>query len=150
MERETDVIMCLARLIGPTILFDLSATPLQTSQLPHYHSRVLAKRESHLLLKKKSLLHEKKNSKFLPIEPPPVMKMPGRPKTKRIRSQNEPRKASSDYKLSRKGQRISCAKCHQVGHNKKSCTQVCALSLLILLSFYTCISELVVGINDFL
>ena len=88
--------------------------------------------------------------KFLPIEPPPVMKMPGRPKTKRIRSQNEPRKASSDYKLSRKGQRISCAKCHQVGHNKKSCTQVYALSLLILLSFYTCISELVVGINDFL
>ena len=65
-----------------------------------------------------------KCDQFLPIEPPPVIKMPGRPKTNRVRAQNEPPKHTAAVKLSRKGSKISCGKCHQVGHNRKSCTQV--------------------------
>ena len=72
-----------------------------------------------------------KCDQFLPIKPPPVIKMPGRPKAKRVRKQNEPQKNINSGKLCRQGSKITCGNCHQVGHNKKSCTQVCVVNFFL-------------------
>ncbi|XP_059306532.1 uncharacterized protein LOC132057974 [Lycium ferocissimum] len=53
------------------------------------------------------------------IEPPAPKVMPGRPKKKRRKDKDEPRKKYG--KLSKKGVQMTCSTCHQLGHNKKSC-----------------------------
>ena len=58
---------------------------------------------------------------FEAIEAPPVKKMPGRPRKKRVRASNEPCSNQQSGKLSRKGERQRCRTCHQEGHNKASC-----------------------------
>lgn len=45
--------------------------------------------------------------------------MPGRPKRCRIRAKDELRKKFG--KLSKKGVKMTCSKCHQLGHNKSAC-----------------------------
>lgn len=59
------------------------------------------------------------------IRDPIPRRMTGRPKKKRNREQNEPRSGSqTKTKVSRKGGRITCSLCNQVGHNKKYCPRV--------------------------
>ena len=66
------------------------------------------------------------------IEPPEPKVMPGRPPKCRRKAKNEPRKKYG--KLSKRGVKMTCSLCHQVGHNKKSCpTLVSYYSLLIYL-----------------
>ena len=55
------------------------------------------------------------------VEPPPVKKMPGRPRKKRVRSSNEPTTSTQAGKLSRNGQRQQCTICNQEGHNRVTC-----------------------------
>nr|XP_009597839.2 uncharacterized protein LOC104093739 isoform X2 [Nicotiana tomentosiformis]XP_033511376.1 uncharacterized protein LOC104093739 isoform X2 [Nicotiana tomentosiformis]XP_033511377.1 uncharacterized protein LOC104093739 isoform X2 [Nicotiana tomentosiformis] len=55
----------------------------------------------------------------LSIEPPEPKPMPGRPKRCRRRAKDEPRKKFG--KLSKKGLKRTCSKCHQLGHNKSAC-----------------------------
>ncbi|KAL8470279.1 hypothetical protein ACS0TY_032937 [Phlomoides rotata] len=55
------------------------------------------------------------------IEPPPVCKMPGRPKKKIIRGRNELTTRTSG-KLSKIGKRMTCSSCHQEGHNSVKCS----------------------------
>ncbi|XP_060182039.1 uncharacterized protein LOC132611661 [Lycium barbarum] len=52
------------------------------------------------------------------IEPPTPKPMPGRPKKKRTKGKDEPKKMRYG-KVSRKGGKRTCSKCHQQGHNKK-------------------------------
>ena len=54
-----------------------------------------------------------------PIIPPPEIALPGRPKKKRNRSNDEP--PTSATKQSRKGQRNHCSKCRQTGHSIVTC-----------------------------
>ncbi|XP_059315526.1 uncharacterized protein LOC132066180 [Lycium ferocissimum] len=49
------------------------------------------------------------------IEPPVPRKMPGRPKKKRMKDKDEPKKYG---KLSKKGVKMTCSLCKQVGHKK--------------------------------
>ncbi|KAH0639631.1 hypothetical protein KY285_036217 [Solanum tuberosum] len=53
------------------------------------------------------------------IEPPEPKVMPGRPPKCKRKAKNEPRKKYG--KLSKRGVKMTCSKCHQVGHNKKAC-----------------------------
>ena len=53
-----------------------------------------------------------------PVKPPTVRQMPGRPKLKRRKDVDEPRKSG---KLSRKGVDMTCSLCREKGHNKKGC-----------------------------
>ncbi|XP_059289154.1 uncharacterized protein LOC132042636 isoform X2 [Lycium ferocissimum] len=57
------------------------------------------------------------------IEPPAPKPMPGRPKKKRTKGKDEPKKMRYG-KVSGKGGKITCSKCHQQGHNKKYCKVV--------------------------
>ncbi|XP_055809826.1 uncharacterized protein LOC129880035 isoform X1 [Solanum dulcamara] len=58
-----------------------------------------------------------------PIEPLEVKPMPGRPIRCRRKDKDEPRKKKWG-KSSKNGVKMSCSKCHQVGHNKRSCKSV--------------------------
>ncbi|XP_009789750.2 uncharacterized protein [Nicotiana sylvestris] len=53
-----------------------------------------------------------------PIEPPPIKKMPGRPKKKRRREETE---HPTSGKLSRRGMEMTCSNYGGYGHNKRSC-----------------------------
>lgn len=55
-----------------------------------------------------------------PIIPPAVKKMPGRPKKKRKRNplEEDPKNPS---RLRKTGVRMTCQKCYQIGHNRRSC-----------------------------
>jgi len=53
------------------------------------------------------------------ILPPPLRKLPGRPKRKRNKDGDE--KARDSSLVSRKGMPARCSKCKQPGHNKASC-----------------------------
>ena len=83
-------------------------------------------------------------SKFKPLEPPPEITLPGRPnKKKRDRSAYMERyrkakqlglRSAADVppealgnlnRLSEKKSQMTCSKCHQEGHNARTCTQVC-------------------------
>lgn len=55
-----------------------------------------------------------------PVEPPLVRIMPGRPKKKRRRGQDE-RNPNNPAKLRKIGVRITCQKCLQQGHNSRGC-----------------------------
>ncbi|KAI8560202.1 hypothetical protein RHMOL_Rhmol04G0237600 [Rhododendron molle] len=55
---------------------------------------------------------------FQPLNPPNSMRRSGRPKKLRRRTADEPRDPN---KVTRKGLNVTCAKCMQVGHNKRSC-----------------------------
>lgn len=54
-----------------------------------------------------------------PIEPPPIVKKPGRPRKKRVRASNEP--ASAKH-LSRIGQIQHCSICNVVRHKRNRCS----------------------------
>ncbi|KAL3358819.1 hypothetical protein AABB24_015751 [Solanum stoloniferum] len=56
------------------------------------------------------------------IEPPEVKPMPGRPGRCRRKQKDEPRKKYG--KLSKKGVKMTCSRCHQLGHNKSACKSV--------------------------
>ncbi|WMV49330.1 hypothetical protein MTR67_042715 [Solanum verrucosum] len=56
------------------------------------------------------------------IEPPEPKQMSGRPPKCRRKSKDEPRKKYE--KLSRRGVKMTCSKCHQQGHNNKACKYV--------------------------
>ncbi|WMV48790.1 hypothetical protein MTR67_042175 [Solanum verrucosum] len=58
-----------------------------------------------------------------PVEPPEVKPMPGRPGRCRRKDKDEPRKKKWG-KASKNGVKMSCSKCHQVGHNKRTCKSV--------------------------
>ncbi|KAG5576123.1 hypothetical protein H5410_056257 [Solanum commersonii] len=53
-----------------------------------------------------------------PVEPPEVKPMPRRPGRCRRKDKDEPRKKKWE-KTSKNGVKMSCFKCHQVGHNKE-------------------------------
>ncbi|XP_078436600.1 uncharacterized protein LOC144707369 [Wolffia australiana] len=55
------------------------------------------------------------------VFPPLVRKQPGRPKLKRRIDVSE--KEPMVQRLSKKGVHMKCSLCHQVGHNRKTCTQ---------------------------
>lgn len=55
-----------------------------------------------------------------PVWPPHYTRQPGRPKKKRRRDQHELKK-SSNNKLSRNGIKMTCSRCGQIGHNKRTC-----------------------------
>jgi hypothetical protein len=59
------------------------------------------------------------NTGMSEVLPPIVRRMPGRPKKLRRREKDEPKKGK---KLSRKGTKMTCQTCGQVGHNKKGCS----------------------------
>ncbi|XP_060217169.1 uncharacterized protein LOC132644588 [Lycium barbarum] len=54
-----------------------------------------------------------------PIEPPKIAEMPSRPKKKRNRDADEPKKKIG--KATRKGRKMTCSICNTMGHNKKGC-----------------------------
>jgi len=56
---------------------------------------------------------------YLDILPPPLRKLPGRPKRRRNKDGDE--KARDSSLVSRKGMPARCSKCKQSGHNKASC-----------------------------
>ena len=68
---------------------------------------------SYFHVKKKNIWPE---SEKPPVEPPTVRQMLSRPKLKRRKDVDEPRKSR---KLSRKGVEITCSLCREKGHNKK-------------------------------
>ena len=51
-------------------------------------------------------------------KPPTYVKMPGRPRKERRREHGEAKKAT---KVSKIGTKIKCSKCHQEGHNSRTC-----------------------------
>ena len=51
-------------------------------------------------------------------KPPAYVKMPGRPRKQRRREPSEAKKAT---KSTRVGSRGNCSKCHQPGHNSRTC-----------------------------
>ncbi len=53
------------------------------------------------------------NSGFRPIDSPPIKKMPGRPKKKRMRSRYEPKK--KDNKLTKEDRKMTCKICKKGG-----------------------------------
>ena len=59
------------------------------------------------------------------IEPPPQVRLSGRPRTKRVRGSNEPRatgnSSNNEGKLGKKGLKQKCGLCHQTGHNRRLC-----------------------------
>nr|XP_018626776.2 uncharacterized protein LOC104097453 [Nicotiana tomentosiformis] len=55
-----------------------------------------------------------------PVEPPEVKSMRGIPKRCRRKEKDEPRKKKWG-KASKKGAKMTCSNCHQIGHNKKGC-----------------------------
>ena len=55
------------------------------------------------------------------VIPPLVRRQPGRPKQKRRVDSSE--RHLTGLSLSRKGMQMTCSICHQVGHNKRTCTQ---------------------------
>ncbi|XP_065855345.1 uncharacterized protein [Euphorbia lathyris] len=61
---------------------------------------------------------------FEPILPPPIVRMPGRPKKKRVREATEPDRQSQTQKLSRAGHKKKCSKCGVFGHNNLKCKGV--------------------------
>ncbi|KAG5626260.1 hypothetical protein H5410_011478 [Solanum commersonii] len=69
------------------------------------------------------------------IEPPEPKQMPGRPPKCRRKSKDEPRKKYR--KLSRRGVKMTCSKCHQQGHNNKACKYVIKCNTIFLLLIYT-------------
>ncbi|CAN1137101.1 hypothetical protein LINPERPRIM_LOCUS21255 [Linum perenne] len=64
-------------------------------------------------------------SQYDPVLPPLVRKMPGRPKKKRVytndylmkRDKNDP------TKMSKVGRVMTCTSCHKEGHNKRTCVE---------------------------
>lgn len=67
------------------------------------------------------------------IEPPEVKPMPGRPGRCRRKQKDEPRKKYG--KLSKKGVKMTCSRCHQLGHNKSACKSVVIVTLYSIISF---------------
>ncbi|KAK8578010.1 hypothetical protein V6N13_076682 [Hibiscus sabdariffa] len=57
-----------------------------------------------------------------PILPPTVKVQPGRPKKKRIKAKDEPKKMKVG-KFTKEGARIRCSKCRTLGHNIQNCSQ---------------------------
>uniref|UniRef100_A0A2N9H3T4 SWIM-type domain-containing protein n=1 Tax=Fagus sylvatica TaxID=28930 RepID=A0A2N9H3T4_FAGSY len=56
--------------------------------------------------------------RHLPLQPPHVLRLLGRPKKLRRRDPDEPR---NPRKVSRMNRHIKCGKCNKVGHNSRSC-----------------------------
>lgn len=67
------------------------------------------------------------------IEPPEVKPMPGRPGRCRRKQKDEPRKKYG--KLSKKGVKMTCSRCHQLGHNKSACKSVVIVTLYSIINF---------------
>lgn len=61
-----------------------------------------------------------KINEYKPIEPPPLTKLAGRPRKKRIRASTEPNN-NDGTRLSRRGQIQTCRICYQSGHNRTTC-----------------------------
>ncbi|KAF3677213.1 putative transcription factor VIP1-like [Capsicum annuum] len=59
------------------------------------------------------------NTSGVVIDSPKPRPMPGRPGKNRKKGKNKPKKKYG--KLSRKGLKISCSTCHQIGHNRTLC-----------------------------
>nr|KAJ0207099.1 hypothetical protein LSAT_V11C500295270 [Lactuca sativa] len=53
---------------------------------------------------------------------PPVRKMPGRPKLKRVKHASESQDAKHPSQRLKVPRTVRCGKCQQIGHNKISCT----------------------------
>jgi len=71
-----------------------------------------------------------------PILPPPDQPMPGRPKKKRNRSNDEPPPGWGPYldhitKFYRKGQLNHCTKCKQSGHSRRTCSNPAAQEVFL-------------------
>ena len=62
-----------------------------------------------------------RGSNHAPIQPPKVLRMPGRPKLNRRKDKDEPKKTKSYGKISKQGARMTCSLCKNEGHNKKGC-----------------------------
>ena len=58
-------------------------------------------------------------NEFQPIDPPPLLKLPGRPKNKRVRASNEKNSSGQrEGKLLNKGLKQVCGLCQKEGHNR--------------------------------
>ncbi|XP_049397147.1 uncharacterized protein LOC125861247 [Solanum stenotomum] len=58
------------------------------------------------------------------MEPPDLVKMVGRPKTKRVRKKDEAIKRQGEWASSRKGRVMTCNNCGEPNHNSKGCKKV--------------------------
>ncbi|WOL08447.1 hypothetical protein Cni_G17200 [Canna indica] len=55
------------------------------------------------------------------IEPPPIVKMPDKPKVQRVKEKNKATKRMREWKVSRKDSNVRCRKCGEPNHNAGSC-----------------------------
>ncbi|KAG5544465.1 hypothetical protein RHGRI_017028 [Rhododendron griersonianum] len=53
-----------------------------------------------------------------PVQPPPLKRLPGRPRKSRRRAADEPAPGGSE---SRRSCTVRCANCKEIGHNKRTC-----------------------------
>ncbi|XP_060211541.1 uncharacterized protein LOC132638791 [Lycium barbarum] len=58
------------------------------------------------------------------MEPPELVKRPGRPKIKRVREKDEAIKRQGEWASSRKGRIMTCNNCREPSHNVKGCKKV--------------------------
>ncbi|KAH6770758.1 hypothetical protein C2S52_015561 [Perilla frutescens var. hirtella] len=58
---------------------------------------------------------------FAKCEPPPTVRLSGRPRVKRMRSGKEKMKGNQSGNLTKKGVVIKCSICHVAGHNAVTC-----------------------------
>ncbi|KAH6757091.1 FTSH protease 11 [Perilla frutescens var. hirtella] len=62
-----------------------------------------------------------KEDVFENLAPPPVVKLSGRPRNKRIRSARESMRGKTKGKLPKNGAIMTCSNCHSEDHNRASC-----------------------------
>ncbi|WOL04137.1 hypothetical protein Cni_G12858 [Canna indica] len=58
------------------------------------------------------------------MEPPPIAKMSGRPKVKRVRAKNEEIKRMDTWRVTRMSSKGRCSICGDIDHNIRSCTKI--------------------------
>lgn len=68
---------------------------------------------------------------FEKCEPPPTVRLSGRPLVKRIRSAGEKMKGQASGSLGRRGIVIKCSSCHGEGHNKTKCPETTKGNVLL-------------------
>lgn len=56
-----------------------------------------------------------------PLLPPPIRRMPGRPKKKRVRDTTETNIVQGNHRLLKRGTIVTCGICKKEGHNKRTC-----------------------------
>ncbi|XP_028784385.1 uncharacterized protein LOC114740405 [Neltuma alba] len=160
MGRQDRHTVYLSRQMCTCRAWDLTGSPCQHAICAMYHAKINPRTQiSHYYHKDTYLASYRAKlqpvrgkqfwdtTTFLPMQPPPVTNLPGRPRKKRIRIEEaERRKKKSGYgadpilmpvtpptnqsqpphaeKLSKTGKHHKCGICNQEGHNRSTCKQV--------------------------